>query len=90
MTADWYVHHCLPQVQQAVRSWRPKSGITLHHDNAPAHSATAIREFLANKHVQLMSHPPYSPDLAPGNFFAFPRVKKQLRRSRYDGPKVAI
>ena len=58
VTADWYVHQCLPQVLHAVRTRRPKSGITLHHDNAPAHTTAATREFLASKGVQLMSHPP--------------------------------
>ena len=58
VTADWYVHQCLPQVLHAVRTRRPKSGITLHHDNAPAHTAAATREFPASEGVQLMSHPP--------------------------------
>ena len=90
VTADWYVHQCLPLVLHAVRTRRPKSGITLHHDNAPAHTAAATREFLASEGVQLMSHPPYSPDLAPCDFFLFPHVKKQLRGTRYDSPKDAI
>jgi len=37
----------------------------LHHDNAPAHSALSIREFLAKKNIPLLPHPPYSPGLAP-------------------------
>ena len=90
VTADWYVRQCLPQVLYAVRTRRPKSGITLHHDNAPAHTAAATREFLASEGVQLMSHPPYSPDLAPCDFFLFPHVKKQLRRTRYECPQDAI
>ena len=90
VTADWYVHQCLPQVLYAVRTRRPKSGITLHHDNAPAHTAAATRKFLASEGVQLMSHPPCSPDLAPCDFFLFPHVKKQLRGTRYDSPQDAI
>ena len=90
VTADWYVHQCLPQVLHAVRTRRPKSGITLHHDNAPAHTAAITREFLASDGVQLLSHHPYSPDLAPCDFFLFPHVKKQLRGTRYDSPQDAI
>ena len=90
VTADWYVHQCLPQVLHAVRTRRPKSGITLCHDNAPAHTAAATRQFLANEGVQLMSHPLYSPDLAPCDFFLFPHVKKQVRGTRYDSPQDAI
>ena len=51
VTADWYVHQCLPQVLHAVCTRRPKSSITLHHDNAPAHTAAATREFPASEDV---------------------------------------
>ena len=63
VTADWYVHQCLPQVLRAVRTGRSKSGITLHHGNAPAHTAAATREFLACDGVQLIFHnsPPPHP-----------------------------
>ena len=105
VTADWYVHQCLPQVLRAVRTRSPKSGITLHHGNAPAHTAAATREFLACDGVQLMFHnppppqppapssppsPTHSPDLAPCDFFLFPHVKKQLWGTRYDSPQDAI
>ena len=88
VTADWYVHQCLPHVLHAVT--RPKSGITRHRGNAPAHTAAATREFPASEGVQLMSLPPYSPDLAPCDFFLFPHVKKQLRGTGYDSPQDAI
>ena len=90
VTAEWHVHQCLPQVLHAVRTRRPKSGTTLHHDNASAHTAAATREFLASEGVQLMSHPPYSSDLCPCDFFSFSHFKKRLRRTRFDSPKYAI
>lgn len=90
VTSDWYVHQCLPKVLHAARARRPRSAITLHHDNAPAHTAATTREFLASEGVKLMSHPPYSPDLAPCDFFVFPHVKKQLRGTRYDTPQDAV
>ena len=40
-----------------------------HHDNAPAHSALRTREFLAKHSITVLPHPPYSPDLAPCDFF---------------------
>ena len=36
----------------------------LQHDNAPAHTALSIREFMAKKNTPVLPHPPYSPDLA--------------------------
>jgi hypothetical protein len=40
----------------------------LLHDNAPAHSSSAYSEFLAKRGIPVLSHPPYSPDLAPADF----------------------
>lgn len=42
-----------------VDRWR------LHHDNAPAHTALLMKDFLAKKNVATLPHPPYSPDLSP-------------------------
>jgi len=47
----------------------------LHHDNAPAHTALWIREFLAKKSIPVLSHPPYSPDLTPCDLCLFPKLK---------------
>jgi len=43
----------------------------LHHDNAPAHTALPIREFLAKKNFPVLPHPPYSPDPALCDFYLF-------------------
>jgi [histone H3]-lysine36 N-dimethyltransferase SETMAR len=49
-----------------------------HWDNAPSHSAKAVKDFLAQKYIQMIDHPPYSPDLAPADFFLFPKIKNEL------------
>ena len=51
----------------------------LQHDNAPAHSALSIREFLSKKHIPVLPHPPYSPDLAPCDFYLFPKLKSKVK-----------
>jgi hypothetical protein len=50
----------------------------LHWDNAPVHTAMVIHKFLAIKSIKRLSHPPYSPDLTPVNYFLFPKLKKEL------------
>ena len=50
----------------------------LQHDNAPAHTAHAIREFLAKKNIPVIPPPPYSTDLAPCDFYLFPKLKSKL------------
>ena len=51
----------------------------LHQDNAPAHNALSIRQFLAERNVTVLDHPPYSPDLAPCDFFLFPKLKEVIK-----------
>jgi len=41
-------------------------------------------EFLAQNSIITLLHPPYSPDLAPCNFFLFPKMKLQLKGRRFD------
>ena len=51
----------------------------LHHDNAPAHTALSIREFLAKKNIPVLPHPPNSRDLAPWDFYLFSKLKSKLK-----------
>ena len=39
--------------------------------------------FLASEKVNVLNHPPYSPDLSPCDFFLFPRLKKMLSGNKY-------
>jgi hypothetical protein len=45
----------------------------LHHDNAPAHKALSVKQFLAQKSIAEMENPLCSPDLAPNDFWLFPK-----------------
>ena len=56
----------------------------LHHDNAPAQTALSVREFLATKQITVLEHPAYSPDLAPSDFFLFPKIKETLKGRHFD------
>ena len=41
----------------------------LYHDNAPTHTALSVQQFLAKNKMVVVSHHPYSPDLAPCDYF---------------------
>jgi hypothetical protein len=43
-----------------------------------------VRKILASKQIIVLEHPPYSPDLAPSNFFLFPNVKEILKGRHFD------
>jgi hypothetical protein len=42
-----------------------------------------VQQFLAAKNMAVVPHPPYSPDLAPCDFFLFPRMKSNLKERRF-------
>lgn len=53
--------------------------IILHHDNARPHTSRATAEALARLKFETIPHPPYSPDLAPCDFYLFPNLKRDLK-----------
>jgi hypothetical protein len=56
----------------------------LHHDNVPAHSSHLIHSFLAKHGIPVVRHAPYSPDMAPCDFWLLPKLKRPLKSSRFD------
>ena len=59
------------------------SGVHLLHNNASSHNCEVVKSFLASEKVEVLNHPPYSPDLCPCDFFLFPRLKKMLSGNMY-------
>ena len=43
-----------------------------------------VQQFLAKHGTSQLQQPPYSPDLAPCDFFLFPRLKKVLKGHRFE------
>jgi len=56
----------------------------LLHDNAPSHNANIVKQFLAQRKVTVLDHRLYSPDLAPADYFLFPKVKSHLKGHLFD------
>ena len=52
------------------------------HNKALAHKTKDTVTFLVKPSMQLLDHPPCSPDLAPYDFGLFSEVKKQLKGRR--------
>jgi len=77
----------LKRLHDSVRKKRPEMWSSgnwfLHHDNAPAHTALSVQQFLAKNNMTVIPHPPYSPDLAPCDFFVFPFMKCQTKGKRF-------
>jgi transposase len=62
----------------AAKTWQ------LHHDNAPAHSAHLIQTFIVKHNISVVRQAPYSPDMAPCNFWLFPKLKMPLKGTQFE------
>ena len=76
------------RLRESVRRKRPEKwwdgDWILHHDNAPTHTSLLVQQFLAKHGTTQFQQPPYSPDLAPCDFFLFPRLKKLHKGHRFE------
>ncbi|GBM36126.1 hypothetical protein AVEN_179119-1 [Araneus ventricosus] len=73
----------LKRLRDAIRRNRPEKWATndwfLLHDNAPPHRDLIVKKYIARHSVTTLEHHPYSPDLAPAEFYLFPRLKMKLK-----------
>jgi len=65
---------CIQRVRPAAFCSRD---FFLLHNNAPAHKASSVCQFLTPKNVTTLYHSPYSPYLSP--YFLFPKSKMQFK-----------
>ena len=73
--------------EKSREQWQTRLWL-LHHDNAPAHNALGIRGSLAKNNIAVLEQPPYSPDLAPCDFFLFPKLKEVIKGTRFQDSEV--
>jgi hypothetical protein len=52
--------------------------LLVYADNARPHTAKFSNQYFNKNRMKLASHPPYSPDLAPSDFYLFEHVKRCL------------
>ncbi len=74
----------LSRFQAALQRKRPRCRRYLHFNNASPHTARITRLRLLLTGMRTLTHPPYSPDLSPCDFWLYPRMKKGLKGRRFD------
>lgn len=57
----------------------PSDKIILHDDNARIHTSLRTRNFQDSVGMNRLTHPRYSPDLAPNDFWLIRKLKKAMR-----------
>jgi histone-lysine N-methyltransferase SETMAR len=59
-------------------------GVVLLHDNAPVHKAKVSQHAIHDCQFEELNHPPYSPDMAPSDYYLFSHLKKYLRGKHFE------
>lgn len=85
ITGEYYAK-LLEQLKEAIKEKRRgklSSGVLLLQDNAPVHKSKVAMAALDRCGFESLVHPPYSPDLAPSDYYLFPNLKKELRGKKF-------
>jgi transposase len=79
--SDTFVQDVLNPLTAEVKAARPAlpSPWLLHMDNARVHRSKDTEKAIDNSPFVVVPHPPYSPDLAPSDFYLFGYLKDRLR-----------
>lgn len=81
----YYIENCLQLVVKTLKKERPNSGmrgLKLLHDNAKPHVNSEVLTYLRDQEFQVMPHPPYSPDLAPCDYWLNDYIKCNLTEQK--------
>jgi len=73
VTGDHYAE-LIWKLRSAIKEKRRgklSHGVLLHQDNVPAHTSAVAMAAIRECGFELLSQPPYSPDLAPSDYHVF-------------------
>ena len=73
----------LREILKSKRRGKLQKGVLLLQDNAPVHTANIATKAAHDCGFEVLPHPPYSPDLAPSDFYLFPKLKESITGRRY-------
>ena len=88
-----YYANLLDQLRIAIRDKRRgklSKGVLLQQDNARVHTCKVAMDVVERNGYELISHPAYSPDPAPSDFFLFPNLKKDIRGLRFRSDEEVV
>ena len=83
ITGEYYAN-VIKQLRVAIKENRRgklAAGVLLLHDNAPVHKSRGAQA--AIRECEQLNYLPYSPDLAPSDYYLFRNLKSHLRGTRF-------
>ena len=88
-----YYANLLDQLRTAILEKRPgklSKSVMLQQDNAIVHTCKVAMDAVERNGYELIPHPAYSPDLAPGDFFLFLNLKKDIRGRHFRSDEEVV
>lgn len=86
INADFYCEQ-LDRLNQALIKKYPalvnRKGVILQHDNARPHSAKKTLDKIKELGWEVLPHPPYSPDIAPSDYYLFRSLQHFLSDKKF-------
>ena len=83
VNSDRYIE-TLRKLRARLTRVRPGKNVILHHDNARPHTSRQTQDAMKSlRFHETLPHPSYSPDLAPSDFYLFPKLKNYLKGKRF-------
>lgn len=92
ITGEYY-SQLLIRLREAIKQKRHgklSKGVIMLQDNAPPHRAHVATSAMEQCGFELLPHAPYSPDLAPSDYYLFPLLKEQLRGKHFGSDDEVI
>ena len=65
-------------------------GVLLLQDDTPAHKSHVAMTAATECGFEILSHPPYSPEMALSDFYLFPKLKSHLCGTQYGSNEGVI
>jgi histone-lysine N-methyltransferase SETMAR len=83
LNSELFIKHVLIELAKQFHPDPESNKIYLHMDNSRVHTSAAATEAIGALGFARIPQPPYSPDLAPSDFYLFSRIKAQLKGKEF-------
>ena len=80
----------LRQETATKRQRKLTSGVLLFQDNAPARTSQVAMTAANECGYKILPHSPFSPNMAPSDYYMFPKLKSHLRGTHYGNNEGVI
>ena len=77
-------------VNRKKEAWKTDSRYSALAGQRPAHTSQVAMTATTECGFEILPHPTYSPDMAPSDFYLFPKLISHLRGTQYESNEGAI